>query len=124
MEREQLESDARAKIIWGDSADGVVGELVAQGLPTEEALAIITAIQRERNAMIRAVGKRKFVTGALLILVPFVVYLMFLKIGFVPMKVFGLTIVVGIYGGWRFITGLKDVLAPNSETGDLSNPDR
>ena len=53
MDAEKMKDEARAKIIWGETAESVVAYLQAQGLGDKEALALVVTLQRERAASIR-----------------------------------------------------------------------
>jgi hypothetical protein len=53
--------------------------------------------------------------------VPVVAFFYFLHIGVFPIKLFAMTVAVGLYGAWRFLKGMFMVLAPKSEAGDVAD---
>ncbi len=58
--------------------------------------------------------------GAPLILVPVISYLIMHQMGILLMKLLGLTVVVGLFGGWKVVKGTIMVASPRSYPGDLS----
>jgi hypothetical protein len=70
MWREKLESEARAKIFWGDSTDSVLGLLQSQGIQNQEASALIESFVQERAAAVSSLGRRSILIGIGLLLVP------------------------------------------------------
>jgi len=123
MNLEKIETDARAKIFWGESPESVLAELQSKGLGSRDALEMIEAIKKERQASIRSTGITKIIVGSFLLAVPIVAYFIFHALGFVPLKLFGFTIAIGAYGVWKLITGAMNILLPGSESGDLSDRD-
>lgn len=121
VDRKQAEHEARAKAMWGDSQDEVVKYLMMQGFSHLEALGIVKTIFQERAAAVRANGIRKIFVGSGLICVPIVALIIFLHIGIIPMKIFGLTLMVGFYGVWLVINGILMAVAPKSEQGDVAD---
>ena len=41
--------------------------------------------------------------------------------GVIPLKLFALTVIVGLWGGYRVLKGITLVVAPRSETGDVAD---
>lgn len=107
--------------MWGDSQDDVTKYLMMQGFSHQEALDIVKLIFQERAAAVRANGIRKIFVGCGLICVPIIALLIFLHIGVIPMKLFGLTLMVGFYGLWLVINGILMAVAPKSEQGDVAD---
>ncbi len=120
VDPKQMEHEARAKIMWGDSTDEVIKYLMIQGMNRNEALNLAQILFQERAATIRANGIRKIIVGSGLMCVPIIALLIFLHIGVIPMKLFGLTIMVGLYGAYLVLKGILMALAPKSELGDVS----
>jgi hypothetical protein len=60
-------SEARAKIIWGESPSSVRDDLISHGLSSAEADAKIKEFKVERNATIRKVGLKSTIIGAVLV---------------------------------------------------------
>jgi hypothetical protein len=107
--------------MWGDSQDEVTKYLMIQGFSHQEALDLVQPIFRERAAAVRSNGIRKIFAGAGMICVPIVSLIFFLSIGVIPLKIFALTVMVGLYGVWLVINGILMVLAPKSEQGDVAD---
>lgn len=121
VDHTQAQHEARAKIYWGDPPEEVIKYLMIKGISHEEASVMVGALLRERAAAIRANGIRKILTGISLMAVPVVAYRIFVGIGIIPMKLFGLTIMVGLWGVWLFLKGTIMFLSPKSESGDLAD---
>ncbi|MDB6024798.1 MAG: hypothetical protein JWM68_1021 [Verrucomicrobiales bacterium] len=121
LNRDQLETQARAKIIWGEKPETVVVFLMSHGLDGNEAWGIVQEMQAERTATIRASGVKKIIVGVVLMLVPVAAYAAFRHAGILPIKIFGVTIAVGVYGGWKLISGIFNLVFPESEQGDLAD---
>ena len=123
MNLEKIETDARAKIFWGESPESVLSELQSKGLGSREALEMIEAIKKERQASIRSAGITKIIVGGLLLIVPVAAYFFFYAVRIIPLKLFGFTIAIGAYGVWKLINGTMNVFFPGAESGDLSDRD-
>jgi len=121
MNRDQVESEARAKIIWGDDPDAVLNHLRINGFSDEEAVAIVEDVLRERTATVRGIGFRKIVIGIALIAIPVVAWLMMMSAGFISIKLLGITLVFGLYGAWKVLQGTLMLLFPSTEQGDLAD---
>ena len=121
IEPEQAKHEARAKILWGDKPEAVTGFLLMQGFSREEASGLVRELFRERMATVRANGLRKILTGIGLIAVPIVSLIIFIIIGVIPLKIFAVTIAVGLWGLWTLVNGIIMFLAPKSEHGDLAD---
>src|SRR5262245_14153166 len=98
MWREKLESEARAKIFWGDSPESVLEYVQSQGFTKEEAETTINAIVEERVQSLRSLGRRNILIGLPLVLVPVASYLVFMQLGVFSIKIFAVTVVVGLFG--------------------------
>jgi hypothetical protein len=120
VDRAQAEHEARAKISWGDAPAGVIGYLRMQGFSQEEASSLVGTMFRERAATIRANGIRKSFIGIGLMCVPVVALLVFLSMGYMPIKLFAVTLMIGTYGAWTLLKGIIMFLAPKSEPGDVA----
>ena len=121
LDRTQAEHEARAKAMWGDSKDEVTKYLMIQGFSHQEALSMVQSIFQERAAAVRANGIRKVFVGSGLVCVPIIALLIFLHIGVILMKLFGLTLMVGLYVAYLVIRGILMAVAPKSELGDVSD---
>jgi hypothetical protein len=121
ISRDQLEHEARAKIFWGDEAEAVVKFLRMNGVSYEEAESIVDSFVGERLAALRGSGVRKIIFGALMVAVPVIAYVIFISMGFIPLKTFACTVVVGLWGAWKVLKGGLMFVFPESETVDLAD---
>lgn len=121
MDENQARTEARAKILWGDPPDEVLKFLRMQGLPADEAKAFLDALVAERSATIRSNGVKKIFLGIALVCVPIVSLIIFLMINYIPLKIFAVTVMVGLYGLWQLLKGLMMFIAPKGEPGDVSD---
>lgn len=113
--------EARAKIFWGDPPEDVLKFLMMQGIGYEEASDLVRGMVNERASAVRGEGIRKLVIGAGLVCVPIVALIFFASVGVIPLKLFALTVMVGLWGAWMLLKGTMMVLAPKSEPGDLAD---
>ena len=80
---------------------------------------MVQEMYADRTATIRANGIRKIAIGSGLICVPIASFLYFLAVGYIPIKLFAITVAVGLWGGWWVFKGLFMVAAPKMESGDV-----
>lgn len=118
---QQAIHEARAKMLWGDTQQEVLSYLMIQGFSRQEASDHVKALHKERIATVRATGMRKILTGVGCICVPIVALIIFLSIGYIPIKIFAATVAVGLFGAYMVITGMLKVLSPKMEQGDASH---
>ncbi len=121
VDPDQARTEARAKIFWGDPQVEVVKFLMRQGFNHAEAAEMVGAMFLERAAAVRSLGIRKIITGIALICVPIAAWVGFMSIGFIPMKIFAVTVMVGLYGAWLLMKGTFMFVAPKSEPGDVAD---
>ena len=119
VDADQAEHEARAKILWGDSPKEVIAYLMVQGFSAQDATAMVQEMHAERTATIRTNGIRKIVIGTCLICVPIASLLYFLAVGYIPIKIFAITVAIGLFGGWLVFKGIFMVAAPKMESGDV-----
>ena len=120
VDRETAETEARAKISWGDSQDDVTKYLMLQGFSVPEATELVQVLFKERLAALRVKGIRKIVTGVGLMCVPVIAYLTFAHIGVIPVKLMGIAVMVGLWGCWLVLNGIIRLVAPKMESGDVA----
>jgi hypothetical protein len=120
MDRTQAQHEARAKISWGDAPEDVTKFLMLQGFTPQEASYLVREMFDERAATIRRKGISKVVIGSILICVPIVAFFTFMIIGFLPLKIFAVTITVGLWGAWNVLRGILMTVAPKFEKGDVA----
>jgi hypothetical protein len=121
VDRTQAEHEARAKAMWGDNEEQVTSYLLLQGFSYPEAQELAKSIFKERTAAVRANGMRKLFMGFGLMWVPLLAFGVCYMIGFYPIKLIGMSILVGVYGAYLFLRGLLMAIAPKSEKGDVAD---
>src|SRR5580765_5383996 len=117
IDREKAETEARAKCTWGDSREEVLKCLLMHGISAAEATELADEMFQERAAAIRGVGLRKIFIGIPLMIVPFAAWFFFLSMRVIPMKLFAITIMVGLYGIYSLMRGIIMFVSPNTEPG-------
>jgi hypothetical protein len=120
LERSHAEHEARAKILWGDPPDEVIKFLMRQGISVPEAQDLVAVMFLERTKTIRRNGIKKVVVGTALMCVPVVFFLVCMSSGILPLKLFAVTIMVGLWGAWQVLKGTIMFFAPKSEPGDVA----
>lgn len=121
VDRTQAEHEARAKAMWGDTKEQIVSYLMIQGFSAPEANELATNLFKERAAAVRSNGIGKIIKGIGLMCVPIIALLIFLSLGIIPMKLFAVTIMIGLYGLYLFVKGALMAVAPKSEGGDVAD---
>jgi hypothetical protein len=112
--------EARAKILWGDPPAQVLGYLRGQGFDQEEAQAMVQELNAERTAEVRANGIKYLCGGIALIAVPIVALMLFLRVGYIYVRTFLFTLVIGAVGVFLAIKGAMMLLSPKSEGGNVA----
>jgi hypothetical protein len=128
MEPDKLISEARARIMWGESPSAIREFLVANGISDPVADARITEFILERNREIRSIGVRDALTGAGLasaaggalywistwVLPPGAarVYGMGGRVIIAGVVVLG---AIALYGFWKLVKGIIYLVRPQSE---------
>ena len=120
LERPSAENEARAQIFWGEPPEEVVKFLMRNNIPVAEAKELAEGFFAERAAALRSSGISKIFTGIGMIVLPIAAWFTFMAIGVIYLKIFALTVIVGLWGAGRVIRGVMMVTSPKSETGDVS----
>jgi hypothetical protein len=127
MEPNEIVTEARARIIWGEPASFVRDSLISKGYSENEADAQIREFCAERNAEIRRIGVRDIVIGGALVLVASLIfYFCFgnLHFGLTVTHIFGKflgIVAVGlVYGLWKLVTGVFYLVRPQSEEESIT----
>ena len=121
VDRAQAETEARAKIFWGDPPEEVVKFLMRQSVSVAEAKELVAAMFLERAKTIRRNGVKKVMVGTSMMCVPVAFYLICNGIGVLPLKLFAVTIMLGLWGAWMALKGTIMFFAPKSEPGDVAD---
>ena len=111
IDPEQAKHEAKAKILWGDTPESVIGYLLVQGFSREEASNLVRQMFRE------------IFIGSGLIAIPIVTTIFFLSIGIINLWIWACTIIVGLSGVWTVLNGIFMIVAPKSQAGDASDND-
>jgi hypothetical protein len=121
IDRHQVECEARAKTLWGDSREEVVKYLMMQGINAAEATEMADEMFAERAGIIRGAGLKKIIIGFPMMVFPVAAWFFFLiELRFLPVKLWALTLMVGLYGAYCFLKGMIMFFSPKSEPGDVS----
>jgi hypothetical protein len=123
IDRKRVETEARAKIFWGDKPEEVTKFVMGQGLDYEEASALVAAMHRERLANLRGIGVKKILIGAGMLSAPIFALVMFLKTGVLRIRRFAITATIGLFGLWMLIKGIMLLVAPQSTSEDVGETD-
>jgi hypothetical protein len=118
--RTQAQFEARARISWGDPPHEVAGYLLTQGFDYEQASAMVQELVRERNAAIRGTGIKYIVGGIGMVCVPVAATCYFWSVGYIYVKTYLITIVIGLGGIGLAIKGASMVVSPKSQQGDVA----
>lgn len=121
VDRETAETQARAKISWGDSPDEVTKYLMLQGFTVPEAQELVAALFKERLADLRKKGIGKIFTGFGMMWVPVIEYATFAHIGFISLKLMAVGVMVALWGLWQLLNGILLLIAPKMESGAVGD---
>lgn len=121
VDRHRVETEARAKILWGDSREEVIAFMVVQGIDRGEATEFVDEVLNERVQAIRGAGLRKIFIGIPLIGLPFLAWFCFMAIHRIYVYALAFTIMAGLYGIWSLLTGLIMFISPKKESGDVAD---
>jgi hypothetical protein len=116
----QLTHEARAKMSWGDAPEEVTKFLMMGGMARDEAIQLTRALFLERAATIRKNGIGKIIVGTACLFVPAIAWVVFSWIRFIPMKLFGMAVLIGLWGVYQLLKGIIMFIAPKSEPGDVA----
>jgi len=120
LDPERAQNEARSKIMWGDDPAEVSKFLMSHGFSAEEAKDTLAPMLLERAGTVRKTGMTKIFTGAGMMLLPVIAWSTFRSIGIFPLKLFGVTVAIGVWGAARVISGTIMFLSPKSEKGDVA----
>jgi hypothetical protein len=116
----QVAHEARAKIFWGDPPQEVLKFLMINNIPRQEAMEIVRELSHERVVQMRKNGLIKMISGILMVCVPVAGWFIFNAAGIIPMKLFAIMIMLGLWGAYRVLKGTFMVVAPKAQQGDVS----
>jgi hypothetical protein len=93
--------------------------LKVKGFDPPEAMELARGFYQERASLVRSNGVKKAIVGLVLVAVPFGAYFAFKSAGHFSIRRFFWAYIVGITGGYMFISGLIMIVAPKSEKGTV-----
>lgn len=122
MDREKAETEARAKMTWGEDPNEVKAFLVINGgFSREEAAELVDELIEERAADVRGMGIRKIIIGSVMMSVPVVAWMIMWAIGVIYLYALAAAIFEGLWGLWILVQGIRMVAAPKAHSGDLAD---
>jgi hypothetical protein len=128
MKSDDLMTEARARITWGEPTSSVRGFLIANGISETEANARIAELDSERTRDIRRIGIWDVGIGVALLGGAALLFWLWLRGAHHGMasstrssKGVGMLILMGLYGIWRLIKGLFYLIRPQSERDSLTD---
>jgi hypothetical protein len=128
MKSDDVITEARARITWGEPSSSVRCFLIASGISETEANARIKELNLERNQEIRRIGIKDACIGAALIGGAAVLFCLWLKGAHHGIsnstragKGLGILILMGIYGISKLIKGLFHLFRPESEEESITD---
>jgi hypothetical protein len=125
MSPEELNVEARARIVWGEEPSSVHAFLTSNGMSAADADQKIQELVDERNEEVRRIGIRETcIGGAILLLIAIFIWHIF---RLPPSRIFpdrrGKSIMfgflVGLFGIWKLFNGLFHLLRPRTETRSI-----
>jgi hypothetical protein len=118
VSREQAETEAKAKISWGEAPDAVIQYLMMQSFSYEEASVLVSDLIKVRLADVRKKGISKVLLGLGMMCVPVVAWSVnMMMISFIIMS---MCVGIGVWGFFKIITGIFTIAAPKMESGDVA----
>ena len=126
-ESNSILSEARSRIIWGEPASSIRGFLTTHGVSETDADAKIKEFMAERNATIRRLGLKNLMIGGVILSISVVLlYVAFRHPNTVRSgglrgtgTILGVLIFGIFYGLWKLVSGIIDLVRPQSEDGSI-----
>lgn len=119
---DELMTEARARIVWGEPSADVRAFLLSNGVAPSDADAKLRVMVRERNQELRGIGLRNLLIGLVIfgIGVTFLVFT-YPHPGIRSRQVKGFILAFGLtcYGFWRLLKGILYLVRPQSEDGSI-----
>ena len=124
MNADKLISEARARIIWGESSSSVRDFLISNGISDSIADTRLKEFGVERNKELRKIGLRNVLIGIVLTgAAGITIYLPFFygssSRGII--KALAVVFLAGCYGLWKLVKGLVYLVRPQSEHKSISD---
>src|SRR5438067_1197483 len=118
MNPDQLISEARARIIWGDSSSSVRDFLISNGISDSIADTKLREFGIERNRELRKIGLRKVLLGIVLIAPAGITLFVAFFHGTASsgiIKALAVVFLAGCYGLWKLVKGIIYLVRPQTE---------
>jgi hypothetical protein len=120
VDRETAETEARAKISWGDSREEVMKYLMIQGFSAPEASDFVAELYKQRLAALRVKAIWKIITGLGMMCAPVIALLPMLHYRIISFQLLAVPVMIGLYGCWRALNGIITLAVPKMESGDVA----
>ncbi len=116
MDQNKLISEARARIIWGESSRSVRDFLISNGISATAADVKINEFNLERNSEIRNIGTKDVFVGLVLTCATGVTSYIIIsnRASVIFSRALGLVFLAGLYGLWKLLHGLIYLIRPQS----------
>jgi hypothetical protein len=118
MHTDKVISEARARIIWGESSLSVRDFLISNGVPDLVADAKLKEFDLERNRELREIGLRNVLIGIVLAGAAGITLYIAIPIASATsgiIKVLAVVLLAGLYGLWKLVNGVIYLVRPQSE---------
>jgi hypothetical protein len=118
LDPDKILSEARARIIWGESCSSARDFLVSNGISCAIADAKLREFSIERTRELRKIGLRDFLTGSMLTgLAGIALYLTLPSAAATSgiVKALAVVLMAGLYGLWKLWRGIIYLIRPQSE---------
>jgi hypothetical protein len=115
---DKIMTDARARIIWGESPRSVRDFLVSNGVSVDAADTKILEFELERNRELRRIGLRNVLVGGVLAAAASIALCLSFSIASATsgiVRALAVVLLAGLYGCWKLIKGIVYLLRPQSE---------
>ncbi len=115
---DRIMTDARARIIWGESPKSVRDFLVSNGVSVDAADTKVLEFELERNRELRRIGLRNVLVGGVLTAAASIALYLSSSIASATsgiVRALAVVLLAGLYGCWKLIKGLVYLLHPQSE---------
>jgi hypothetical protein len=115
---DKIMTDARARIIWGESPHSVRDFLVSSGVSVDAADSKVLEFQLERNRELRRIGLRNVLIGGVLAAAASIALYLSFPIASATsgiVRALAVVLLAGLYGWWKLIKGIVYLLRPQSE---------
>jgi hypothetical protein len=123
-ELDKISSEARARIIWGDTIPEVKDWLRSKGLSVVQIECVITSSIQERSAAIRLKGIRNAIVGSILIVVSTLLFIWLFNTKHHYISNYRGSYIVAllyVFGAWRLGMGLYYIISGSKASGSLTD---